>query len=100
MIQMYRIVVHRREDRQAVSWPLPHRRMKKIALEEHFLAPGFEPYWLKTVEDVAPERYQQVLARLYDLGEQRLAAMETTGIEVSVLSIAGPGVQIEPDAAK
>ena len=30
--------------------------MKKIALEEHFLAPAFEPYWLKTVEDVAPER--------------------------------------------
>jgi 2,3-dihydroxybenzoate decarboxylase len=74
--------------------------MKKIALEEHFLAPGFEPYWLKTVEDVEPERYRQVLARLGDFGEQRLAAMETTGIEVSVLSIAGPGVQIEPDAAK
>lgn len=74
--------------------------MKKIALEEHFLAPAFEPYWLKTVEDVAPDRYKQVLARLYDLGEQRLAAMDETGIEVAVLSIAGPGVQIEPDAAK
>ncbi len=62
--------------------------MKKIALEEHFLTPAFEPYWLKTVEDVAPERYQQVLARLHDFGEQRLAAMDTTGIEISVLSIA------------
>ncbi len=74
--------------------------MKKIALEEHCMAPGFEPYWLKTVEDVEPARYQQVLARLNDFGEQRLAAMETSGIEISVLSIAGPGVQIEPDAAK
>ena len=74
--------------------------MKKIALEEHFLAPGFEPYWLKTVEDVDPKLYGQVLARLNDFGEQRLAAMDTTGIEVSVLSIAGPGVQIEPDTAK
>jgi 2,3-dihydroxybenzoate decarboxylase len=74
--------------------------MKKIALEEHFLAPGFEPYWLKTVEDVDPQLYGQVLARLNDFGEQRLAAMDKTGIEVSVLSIAGPGVQIEPDAAK
>lgn len=73
--------------------------MKKIALEEHFLAPGFEPYWLKTVEDVAPERYAQVLTRLKDFGEQRLAAMETSGIAVAVLGLAGPGVQIEPDTA-
>ena len=38
--------------------------MKRIALEEHFLAPGFEEYWLKTVEDVDPSLYAQVLARL------------------------------------
>jgi 2,3-dihydroxybenzoate decarboxylase len=73
---------------------------RRIALEEHFMAPGFEPYWLKTVEDVAPERYAQVLARLNDFGEQRLAAMDTSGIGIAVLSLAGPGVQIEPDTAK
>jgi 2,3-dihydroxybenzoate decarboxylase len=73
--------------------------MKRIALEEHFLAPGFEPYWLKTVEDVEPARYAQVLARLNDFGEQRLKAMETSGIGIAVLSIAGPGVQIERDTA-
>ena len=79
---------------------LPHDRMKKIALEEHFLAPGFDEYWLKTVEDVDPSLYGQVLTRLKDFDEQRLAAMDTTGIETAVLSLAGPGVQIEPDVAK
>lgn len=74
--------------------------MKRIALEEHFLAPGFEEYWLKTVEDVDPALYGQVLARLNDFGEQRLSAMDTSGIGMSVLSLAGPGVQIEPDKAK
>lgn len=71
--------------------------MKKIALEEHFLAPGFEGYWLKTVEDVDPALYNQVLSRLKDFGEQRLSAMETSGIETAILSLAGPGVQIEQD---
>jgi 2,3-dihydroxybenzoate decarboxylase len=73
--------------------------MKRIALEEHFMAPGFEPYWLKTVEDVEPARYAQVLERLNDFGEQRLAAMDTSGIGIAVLSLAGPGVQIERDVA-
>ena len=71
--------------------------MKKIALEEHFLAPGFEDYWLKTVEDVDPALYGQVLSRLKDFGEQRLGAMETSGIETAILSLAGPGVQVEQD---
>ncbi len=74
-------------------------RMKKIALEEHFLAPGFEHYWLKTVEDVDPALYGQVLSRLNDFGDQRLQAMETSGIETAVLSLAGPGVQAERDVA-
>ncbi|HWV54155.1 amidohydrolase family protein [Pseudorhodoplanes sp.] len=73
--------------------------MKRIALEEHFLAPEFEQYWLKTVEDVDPALYGQVLARLNDFGEQRLAAMDTSGIGIAVLSLAGPGVQIERDTA-
>lgn len=73
--------------------------MKKIALEEHFLAPCFEDYWLKTVEDVDPSLYGHVLSRLRDFDEQRLSAMEASGIEVAVLSLAGPGVQAERDIA-
>jgi 2,3-dihydroxybenzoate decarboxylase len=70
----------------------------KIALEEHFLCPGFEDYWKPTIGDVAPAVATKVLARLTDFGAQRLEAMDHGGIARSVLSIAGPGVQAERDA--
>jgi 2,3-dihydroxybenzoate decarboxylase len=71
----------------------------KIALEEHFLCPGFEEYWKATVSDVDPSILAQVVARLSDFGELRLKSMDGAGIDRSVLSIAGPGVQAERDAA-
>jgi 2,3-dihydroxybenzoate decarboxylase len=71
--------------------------VKKIALEEHFLCPGFEAYWQPTVGDVDPAIYAQVVARLSDFGELRLAAMDQAGIARSVLALAGPGVQAERD---
>jgi 2,3-dihydroxybenzoate decarboxylase len=71
--------------------------VKKIALEEHFLCPGFEDYWKPTVGDVDPAIYGQVVARLSDFGDLRLAAMDRAGIARSVLSLAGPGVQAERD---
>jgi len=72
---------------------------RKIALEEHFLCPGFEDYWQTTVGDVDPAIYRQVVARLSDFGELRLGAMDKAGIARSVLGLAGPGVQIERDVA-
>jgi 2,3-dihydroxybenzoate decarboxylase len=71
----------------------------KIALEEHFLCPGFEDYWKATVSDVDPKILAQVVARLSDFGELRLKSMDGAGIDRAVLSIAGPGVQAERDAA-
>jgi 2,3-dihydroxybenzoate decarboxylase len=72
--------------------------VEKIALEEHFLSPGFEDYWKPTVESVDPTVRDQLAARLPDFGEQRLAAMDRAGITQAVLSLAGPGVQAERDA--
>ena len=69
--------------------------MKKIALEEHFLVPGFETYWSPTVGDVDANVRNRLQARLEDFGDSRLEAMDRTGIERCVLSIAGPGVQVE-----
>ena len=69
----------------------------KIALEEHFLCPGFDAYWKPTVGDVDPTIYAQVVARLSDFGDLRLEAMDRAGIARSVLSLAGPGVQAERD---
>src|SRR5438874_7553128 len=73
--------------------------VKKIALEEHFLCPGFEDYWKTTVGDVDPKIIGGVIGRLNDFGEQRLEAMYRGGIERVVLSLTGPGVQIERDTA-
>src|ERR1700694_3384455 len=101
--------------------------VKKIALEEHFLCPGFEAYWQPTVGDVDPAIYAQVVARLSDFGELRLAAMDQAGIARSGVAVprrrgegrggrrlaavaqggiarsvrppAGPGVQAERDVA-
>ena len=68
----------------------------KIALEEHFLCPGFEDYWKPTVGDVDPAFYAQVVARLSDFGDLRFAAMDRAGIARAVLSLAGPGVSRGP----
>src|SRR5215469_11177128 len=71
----------------------------KIALEEHFLCPGFEDYWKATVADVDPNILKQVVARLSDFGELRLASMDSAGIGRAVLGLTGPGVQAERDTA-
>jgi 2,3-dihydroxybenzoate decarboxylase len=73
--------------------------VSKIALEEHFLSPGFEEYWEVTTTDIARDIYRQAAVRLADFGEQRLAAMDRGGVSRAVLSIAGPGVQSERDTA-
>ena len=73
--------------------------VKKIALEEHFLSPGYQDYWTPTVATVDPKLAGGLLARLTDFGELRLQAMDHAGIARAVLSIAGPGVQSERDAA-
>ncbi len=72
----------------------------KIALEEHFLSPGYDEYWKPTVGNVDPKVAANLFARLTDFGEMRLKAMDEAGIARSVLAIAGPGVQSEPDAAR
>jgi 2,3-dihydroxybenzoate decarboxylase len=71
----------------------------KIALEEHFMCPGFEDYWRSTVADVDPAILGRLVGRLSDFGAQRLEAMDRAGITRAVLSLSGPGVQIERDTA-
>ena len=71
--------------------------VQKIALEEHFLCPGFEEYWHPTAADLPRARREQALARLSDFGETRLTAMDRAGITRAVLGLAGPGVQAERD---
>jgi 2,3-dihydroxybenzoate decarboxylase len=71
----------------------------KIALEEHFIIPGFHDYLATSMPAVTPEAYDRLVALLSDFGEQRLAAMDEARLDVAVLSLSGPGVQIERDTA-
>jgi 2,3-dihydroxybenzoate decarboxylase len=73
--------------------------VKKIALEEHFLSPGLIDCWRPTMSGVAAPVTEQLFQCLTDFGERRLQSMDKAGIERAVLSIAGPGVQAERDAA-
>jgi 2,3-dihydroxybenzoate decarboxylase len=68
----------------------------KIALEEHFMHPDFVDYWSKTAINISPALFGKVRGALEDFGERRLAAMDGIGVENAVLSLAGPGVQVEP----
>ena len=79
--------------------------MKIIGLEEHFVTAdmlaawrGLDPRW----QDVALQHSDggEVGARLADLADERIAAMDETGVDVQVLSLTTPGVQsLELDAA-
>jgi 2,3-dihydroxybenzoate decarboxylase len=75
-------------------------KAKKIALEEHFLCPDTEPYFADMLAGVPDPKKAEFLRRLHDFGDERLAAMDSAGIEISVLSVSGPGVQGEKDVAK
>jgi 2,3-dihydroxybenzoate decarboxylase len=74
--------------------------VKKIALEEHFLSPGFIEYWDPTVAEMPAAKREHLLNCLTDFGERRIASMDRAGIARAVLALAGPGVQAERDIAK
>lgn len=67
----------------------------KIALEEHFMHPDFFDYFGKTAINISPDLFGKAKEALLDFGERRIAAMDVIGVETSVLSLAGPGVQAE-----
>lgn len=90
--------------------------MKKITLEEHFLSPEYAQHVrdLQGAGAGIPTEFEDLLtdpvmrkgieaveARLLDVGEGRLAAMDACGIEVQVLSLSAPtfpAIQGENDA--
>jgi 2,3-dihydroxybenzoate decarboxylase len=76
----------------------PPRRI--IALEEHFMLPEFVGYLGETRQNIRPSLFDKVVPILSDFGQGRLEVMETNGVDFAVLSLSGPGVQVEPNAAK
>ncbi|MER5173731.1 amidohydrolase family protein [Thioclava sp. GXIMD2076] len=76
------------------------KAVPKIALEEHIIFPDFVEYLAETKQNIRSDLFDKVVPILEDFGDRRLEAMDRNGIAYSVLSISGPGVQIEPDHAK
>lgn len=68
--------------------------MRTIGLEEHFATSDVMKYW---AQHAPPDPDLQ--RRLTELGGDRLAAMDATGLDVQVLSLSTPGVQDLPPAA-
>ncbi|GAA2644441.1 amidohydrolase family protein [Streptomyces lunalinharesii] len=70
--------------------------MRVITIEEHWTTPGLDralraqPLPFRD-ESVALNDRGDLPARLLDVGEQRIAAMDAAGVDVQVLSLAPPG---------
>src|SRR5471030_2916269 len=80
----------------------PPNRVYKIAIEEHFDAPGIvkEDYDGSVFASFPPAFIATARKHLADIDDGRVAAMDKAGIDFTVLSQTSPGVQIELDAAK
>ena len=74
--------------------------MKKIILEEHFTTPEVGEYASQVLSNIDPEFIAYVKPRLSDIGALRIEDMDKNGIDLSVLSVTTPGVQMEPDTRK
>lgn len=74
--------------------------MRKIALEEHFIIPELIPHLEDTYQNINKSLASRAVPRLQEIGAERIETMDAAGLDMAVLSIAGPGVQIEPDGAK
>ena len=75
-------------------------KLRIIALEEHFMFPDFIQYYADNKQNISPILFDRSLPILSDFGDGRLKVMDDNGVDFVVLSLAGPGVQIEPDTGK
>lgn len=72
-------------------------KIKKIALEEHFMTPGFQAYSKSYQQHLEPDVFKKLAQALTDFDEIRLSEMDNAGIDMVILSQTGPGVQAELD---
>lgn len=74
-------------------------KVRKVALEEHFMLPEFVEYLGETRQNIRTDLFDRVVPILSDFGSGRLEVMDAHGVDFVVLSLSGPGVQVEPDTA-
>lgn len=69
--------------------------MKIVALEEHFLTPAIRAAWDASAvgtEGTANFDRGDIQQRLEDLGDERIALMDESGVDVQVLSVTTPAL--------
>ena len=76
------------------------KKIRKIVLEEHFSTPAMSAYAKDVVSTIDADFMAYVKPRLMDMEQMRLEDMDQNGIDMCVLSVTSPGVQLEPDTAK
>src|SRR4051794_36198988 len=76
------------------------KALGKIALEEHFMMPDFIEYFTESYPNISPDLPKRALVALQDFGDRRIAIMDQNGIDFVVLSLSGPGVQVEKGSSK
>lgn len=77
--------------------------MRYIALEEAFFVPeltDLRPAHQRLMRLMRPEIGERYEARLADFTEYRIPEMDDAGIDIQVLSLTSPGMQIELDAER
>jgi uncharacterized protein len=78
--------------------------MRVIALEEHFATPAFLDGPDRRLKERAQQfggRFAALIDNLVDIGDGRVAAMDSAGVDVQALSLTAPGVeQLEVEEAK
>jgi len=75
-------------------------KLYRNLLERGVDSPAFQSLWGFYLLSKA-ERPRQIIERLLDLGDRRLSDMDATGIDMQILSLTAPGVQVlGTDAAK
>jgi predicted TIM-barrel fold metal-dependent hydrolase len=72
--------------------------MRTITLEEHYATPAFLDGPGRQMRDrarsgQAPPGFAQIVERLCDLGDHRIADMDSAGIDMQVLSLVSPGTE-------
>jgi 2,3-dihydroxybenzoate decarboxylase len=79
------------------NYNVARKRVKKISLEEHFSTPALAKYARDMEKSIAPVPMEYFKQRLMDFDHLRIEEMDKYGIDISVLSVTVPGVQLEPD---
>jgi 2,3-dihydroxybenzoate decarboxylase len=64
------------------------------------MLPEFVGYLAETKANIRTDLYDRAVPLLSDFGDGRLDVMDQYGVDYVVLSLSGPGVQIETDTTR